>query len=122
GGTAPALLLALGYLLSTFYDPHPPLTDGLVQRLPAQRFPVLTNPDISMHGGTPSQLDYIEGIFPTVKQLAAIHLVLSFLLGIGDRHPYNILVSLNTLEIVHTEFGICFGRGKLLKTPELVPF
>ncbi|KAH9444379.1 hypothetical protein Pst134EA_032016 [Puccinia striiformis f. sp. tritici] len=55
-------------------------------------------------------------------QMSAIHSVLSFLLGIGDRHPYNILVSLNTLEIVHIDFGICFGQGKLSKTPELVPF
>ncbi|KAI7942804.1 hypothetical protein MJO29_012648, partial [Puccinia striiformis f. sp. tritici] len=52
---------------------------------------------------------------------AAIYSVLSFLLGIGDRQPYNILVSLDTLEIVHIDFGICFGQHKLLKTPDLVP-
>ncbi|KNE98704.1 Atypical/PIKK protein kinase [Puccinia striiformis f. sp. tritici PST-78] len=241
----------LYYQLST--NPTPFSTDDFVQRLGAQRFPILTNLDISMHMGTPGRLDYIEGIGPTVKRLggksgpilieligeagrryqqilkpedlrqdalvmqlhrlasmalhnnestrkwglqvrtysvtpmglnfgiiqylpdfrplslffqeflppnqnlknprrlnsnstrkviryqalkiwrkqthtkkikfiqtAAIHWVLSFLLGIGDRHPHNILVSLNTLEIVHIDFGICFGEGELLETPELV--
>ncbi|KAI7934550.1 hypothetical protein MJO28_016977 [Puccinia striiformis f. sp. tritici] len=243
----------LYYQLST--NPTPFSTDDFVQRLGAQRFPILTNLDISMHMGTPGRLDYIEGIGPTVKRLggksgpilieligeagrryqqilkpedlrqdalvmqlhrlasmalhnnestrkwglqvrtysvtpmglnfgiiqylpdfrplslffqeflppnqnlknprrlnsnstrkviryqalkiwrkqthtkkikfiqtAAIHWVLSFLLGIGDRHPHNILVFLNTLEIVHIDFGICFGEGELLETPELVPF
>ncbi|KAI7941169.1 hypothetical protein MJO28_013454, partial [Puccinia striiformis f. sp. tritici] len=106
----------LYYELST--TPTPPSTDGFVQRLQAQCFSILANLDISMHVGTPGQLNYIEGICP----MAAIHLVLSFLLGIGDGQPYDILVSLNTLGIVHIDFGICFGQGKLTKTLELVPF
>ncbi|POW05013.1 hypothetical protein PSTT_09978 [Puccinia striiformis] len=57
----------LYYQLST--NPTPFSTDDFVQRLGAQRFPILTNLDISMHMGTPGRLDYIEGIGPTVKRL-----------------------------------------------------
>ena len=44
------------------------------------------------------------------------------ILGIGDRHLSNILVDLKTAEFVHIDFGIAFDKGKILPTPELIPF
>ena len=44
------------------------------------------------------------------------------MLGIGDRHTQNVLVQQHTAEIVHIDFGIIFEQGKLLPTPEAVPF
>jgi hypothetical protein len=55
-------------------------------------------------------------------QSSAIHSVIGYLFGIGDRHPHNILVSNTTHEVIHIDFGICFGQGSLLVQPEHVPF
>ena len=38
------------------------------------------------------------------------------------RHTHNILCDLATAEVVHIDFGIVFEQGKVLPTPETVPF
>lgn len=43
-------------------------------------------------------------------------------MGIGDRHVNNILIDKSSAEVIHIDFGIAFERGKLLTTPEQVPF
>lgn len=45
-----------------------------------------------------------------------------YLIGLGDRHLDNLLVDLPTGRIVHIDFNVCFGEGRALKVPELVPF
>ena len=40
----------------------------------------------------------------------------------GDRHSSNILIDAASAELVHIDLGIAFEQGKLLKTPEVVPF
>jgi phosphatidylinositol kinase/protein kinase (PI-3 family) len=40
----------------------------------------------------------------------------------GDRHAQNILFDKKTGELIHIDLGIAFDQGKLLSTPELVPF
>nr|CAI5844505.1 unnamed protein product [Callosobruchus analis] len=45
-----------------------------------------------------------------------------YILGIGDRHVQNILIDKTTAEIIHIDFGIAFEQGKILPTPEKVPF
>eukprot|EP00178_Gracilaria_changii_P004116 TRINITY_DN1634_c0_g1_i1.p1 TRINITY_DN1634_c0_g1~~TRINITY_DN1634_c0_g1_i1.p1 ORF type:complete len:3556 (+),score=333.93 TRINITY_DN1634_c0_g1_i1:6127-16794(+) len=52
----------------------------------------------------------------------AVMSVVGFILGIGDRHLSNILMDIRTAEVVHIDFGIAFEKGKLLPTPELMPF
>ena len=42
--------------------------------------------------------------------------------GIGDRHPNNILFDYRTGDLVHIDFGIVFDQGRVLRVPELVPF
>eukprot|EP00055_Hartaetosiga_balthica_P017447 m.117155 g.117155 ORF g.117155 m.117155 type:complete len:1593 (+) comp9318_c2_seq3:129-4907(+) len=44
------------------------------------------------------------------------------ILGLGDRHPNNILLDLNTAELVHIDLGVAFDQGLLLPTPEIIPF
>ncbi|KAJ3261955.1 hypothetical protein HK103_003798 [Boothiomyces macroporosus] len=56
-----------------------------------------------------------------VQSLAASSIA-GYMLGIGDRHCQNILFDKNTAEVVHIDLGIAFDQGKLLSTPELVPF
>lgn len=47
--------------------------------------------------------------------------VLGYLLGIGDRHPDNILHDSNGT-IIHIDLNVSFDRGLHLPLPELVPF
>lgn len=45
-----------------------------------------------------------------------------YILGLGDRHLQNILLDEYTAEIIHIDFGIAFEQGRVLPTPETVPF
>ncbi|XP_042907102.1 serine-protein kinase ATM isoform X1 [Parasteatoda tepidariorum] len=55
------------------------------------------------------------------KSVAASSIV-GYILGLGDRHVNNILIDKNTAEVVHIDFGIAFEKGRILATPETVPF
>lgn len=52
----------------------------------------------------------------------AVSSMVGYILGIGDRHVNNILIDLNTAEVIHIDFGIAFEQGRVLPHPELVPF
>lgn len=52
----------------------------------------------------------------------AVMSIVGFILGLGDRHLSNILIDVHTGEVVHIDFGIAFEQGKLLPTPEHMPF
>ena len=52
----------------------------------------------------------------------AINCIMGYLLGLGDRHTQNILIDLESAELIHIDLGVAFDQGKLLKTPECVPF
>lgn len=45
-----------------------------------------------------------------------------YVVGLGDRHVQNILVDTQSAEMIHIDFGIAFEQGKILPTPETVPF
>lgn len=48
--------------------------------------------------------------------------MIGFIVGLGDRHPDNILLNLSTGACFHVDFAILFDKGKTLTTPEIVPF
>ncbi|OXU25092.1 hypothetical protein TSAR_000011 [Trichomalopsis sarcophagae] len=48
--------------------------------------------------------------------------IIGYILGLGDRHVSNILLDKSTAEVIHIDFGIAFEQGKVLPTPETVPF
>ena len=50
------------------------------------------------------------------------NIFLGYILGLGDRHISNILIDKSSAEVVHIDLGIAFDQGRLLPTPELVPF
>jgi len=52
----------------------------------------------------------------------AVSSIVGYIVGIGDRHPNNVLFDQTTGELVHIDFGITFDQGKALRIPELVPF
>eukprot|EP00358_Blepharisma_japonicum_P001158 CAMPEP_0202951044 /NCGR_PEP_ID=MMETSP1395-20130829/28123_1 /ASSEMBLY_ACC=CAM_ASM_000871 /TAXON_ID=5961 /ORGANISM="Blepharisma japonicum, Strain Stock R1072" /LENGTH=178 /DNA_ID=CAMNT_0049657161 /DNA_START=1055 /DNA_END=1587 /DNA_ORIENTATION=- len=49
--------------------------------------------------------------------------MVGYILGLGDRHPSNIMLDRYTGKIVHIDFGDCFEVAmKRERCPELVPF
>jgi FKBP12-rapamycin complex-associated protein len=49
--------------------------------------------------------------------------MVGYILGLGDRHPSNIMLQRHTGNIVHIDFGDCFEVAVLReKFPEKVPF
>ncbi|KAI5124851.1 hypothetical protein M0805_007285 [Coniferiporia weirii] len=53
---------------------------------------------------------------------AAVMSMVGFILGLGDRHLENILLDVNSGDVVHVDFNCLFEKGKTLETPERVPF
>lgn len=45
-----------------------------------------------------------------------------YILGLGDRHVQNILIDTQTAELIHIDLGVAFEQGRILPTPETVPF
>ncbi|XP_029658408.2 serine-protein kinase ATM isoform X1 [Octopus sinensis] len=52
----------------------------------------------------------------------ATNSIVGYILGLGDRHVLNILIDCTKAELVHIDLGIAFEQGKILPTPETVPF
>ncbi|XP_068241654.1 serine-protein kinase ATM isoform X2 [Palaemon carinicauda] len=52
----------------------------------------------------------------------ATNSMVGYILGLGDRHVENILLDKSTAELIHIDLGIAFDFGKILPTPETVPF
>ncbi|CAB4054891.1 ATM [Lepeophtheirus salmonis] len=53
---------------------------------------------------------------------AAAASMVGYILGLGDRHIQNILIHKTTGHLVHIDLGIAFEQGKILPTPETIPF
>ncbi|TFK25977.1 atypical/PIKK/ATR protein kinase [Coprinopsis marcescibilis] len=56
------------------------------------------------------------------SRTAAVMSMVGFILGLGDRHCENILLDVNSGDVVHVDFNCLFEKGKALQTPERVPF
>ncbi|XP_078699305.1 serine-protein kinase ATM-like [Branchiostoma floridae x Branchiostoma belcheri] len=69
----------------------------------------------------PDPMDWFERRLSYTRSVATSSIV-GYVLGLGDRHCQNILIDTNTAELVHIDLGIAFEQGKLLPTPETVPF
>ena len=54
---------------------------------------------------------------------AAINSIVGYIIGLGDRHPSNLLIDSNSGKIIHIDFGDCFEKAsKREYLPEIVPF
>ncbi|KAK1869018.1 hypothetical protein I4F81_011500 [Pyropia yezoensis] len=69
----------------------------------------------------PSPPDWFDRRLAYARSLA-VNSIVGYVAGIGDRHSSNILLDTHTAELVHIDLGITFDQGKLLRTPERVPF
>jgi serine-protein kinase ATM len=48
--------------------------------------------------------------------------LVGYILGLGDRHVQNILIDTKSAELIHIDLGVAFEQGRILPTPETVPF
>ncbi|OHT10677.1 PIKK family atypical protein kinase [Tritrichomonas foetus] len=54
---------------------------------------------------------------------SALMSIIGYIIGLGDRHPSNLMIQRNSGGVVHIDFGDCFEVSKnRLKFPEKVPF
>ncbi|CBZ56023.1 putative phosphatidylinositol 3-and 4-kinase domain-containing protein [Neospora caninum Liverpool] len=56
------------------------------------------------------------------RRTLAVSSMVSYIIGLGDRHTNNILLDIASGDLIHIDFGVVFEQGKLLAVPELVPF
>ncbi|KAG5443325.1 Serine-protein kinase atm [Clonorchis sinensis] len=69
----------------------------------------------------PDPQQWCRARYAYTRSLAASSLV-GYLVGLGDRHPHNLLLHRASGELVHIDLGVAFDQGRLLPTPEMVPF
>jgi len=69
----------------------------------------------------PSPPLWFESRLTYTRSVAASSMI-TYLVGLGDRHAGNILVDSSSAEVIHIDHGIAFEQGKLLDVPETVPF
>jgi len=59
----------------------------------------------------------------TYTRSLAVNSMVGYILGLGDRHPSNILIERSSGKVVHIDFGDCFEVAMHReKFPETVPF
>ena len=59
----------------------------------------------------------------TFCQTAAVMSIAGYMLGLGDRHPSNIMINCDTGTVIHIDLGDCFEVTKeRVMFPELIPF
>merc|ERR1711915_745477 len=69
----------------------------------------------------PSPGNYYNAQTAYTKSVATNSMV-GHVLGLGDRHTNNILIDNSSGELVHIDLGVAFEQGKILPTPETIPF
>lgn len=55
-------------------------------------------------------------------QSFGMHSVFGYMIGLGDRHLENHLLSFDSGDFISIDYQICFNQGQALKVPEIVPF
>lgn len=69
-----------------------------------------------------SSESWLERRTTYTRSLAVMSMV-GYILGLGDRHPSNLMLDRNTGKVIHIDFGDCFEAAILReKFPEKVPF
>jgi FKBP12-rapamycin complex-associated protein len=59
----------------------------------------------------------------TFTRSLAVNSIVGYILGLGDRHPSNLMLQRKTGEVVHIDFGDCFEVSMLRdEYPEKIPF
>ena len=71
---------------------------------------------------SPNAETWVERRLNYTRSLAVMSMA-GYILGLGDRHPCNIMMERNSGKIIHIDFGDCFELAiQRDKYPEKVPF
>uniref|UniRef100_A0A6G1SKG8 non-specific serine/threonine protein kinase n=1 Tax=Aceria tosichella TaxID=561515 RepID=A0A6G1SKG8_9ACAR len=70
---------------------------------------------------SPHSMGYYLRTREFIRSCAAISMV-GYVIGLGDRHPDNILLNSKTGHVTHIDYNICFEVGHRLSVAERVPF
>ena len=69
-----------------------------------------------------SSENWVERRFGYTRSLAVMSMV-GYILGLGDRHPSNIMLHRSTGRVLHIDFGDCFEVAMTRdRFPEKIPF
>ena len=97
-----------------------------IQRLEALRFAAGECKDTDLRElmwlNAPSSREWVSRT-TQFTQSSALMSIVGYIIGLGDRHPSNLMIHRETGAIIHIDFGDCFEVGKnRVKFPEKVPF
>lgn len=97
-----------------------------LQRLEALNYIASTTSDNDLHElmwlNSPSSREWVSRTMRFTES-SALMSIIGYVIGLGDRHPSNLMIQRLTGSVVHIDFGDCFEAGtKRIKFPEKVPF
>jgi serine-protein kinase ATM len=98
---------------------------AMFQRIASHYKPVFGKLLFEMHPSPDQWHNHRKSYMRSISTTSIVGFVLGIgisALRIGDRHAQNILFDSSTSELIHIDLGVAFDQGKLLSTPELVPF
>ena len=59
----------------------------------------------------------------TFSKTSALMSIVGYIIGLGDRHPSNLMIHKYTGSVIHVDFGDCFEFAReRVRFPELIPF
>lgn len=74
-----------------------------------------------LRSNSKSSVDWWKRV-KTYNRSLAVSSMVGSIMDLGDRHLDNILIDVNSGEVIHVDFNVCFHKGKRLRIPERVPF
>ncbi|KAF8367192.1 smg-1 [Pristionchus pacificus] len=98
---------------------HPELLKTLHDELCSETSKDLISREMWLRSNTAA---HWSKLVKTFTRSTAVMSMLGAILGLGDRHPDNLLIELTDFHIIHIDYNVCFDRGRKLRVPETVPF
>jgi phosphatidylinositol kinase/protein kinase (PI-3 family) len=97
-----------------------------IQRLEALQLAVSQTPDTDLRESlwlaSPGATEWISRLLRFTGS-SAVMSIIGYVLGLGDRHPSNLMVHRFTGSVIHIDFSDCFEVNRSrIRFPELVPF
>ncbi|OHS94120.1 hypothetical protein TRFO_11408 [Tritrichomonas foetus] len=97
-----------------------------IQRLETLREVIKETPDDALADimwlKAPNAESWVKRI-STFSKTSALMSVVGYIIGLGDRHPSNIMIHKFTGSVIHVDFGDCFEFARdRVRFPELIPF